>query len=204
MKYILVLLLFATTSVYANHSLSWLHQFKHRTISVANSTVVDKLLPLLIAGAAAVMIACSTTGCSEFEYQDYEYEYNERIYFLRNGLAYSGQVKKPLDDDRYVVQVNDTDERTTVSENDIRGRYAPNKKEYFLQGEAVLLEGNREGIKHRHGTIVRFYDDGYVEIRIIYETTFSDDHIELADPYTIFVDENLTLAEGGFVVGNFF
>ena len=128
----------------------------------------------------------------------------DKIYFLRDGLAYGGVVKKQLDDGTYLVKVNGTNQTTTISRSEIGGEYEPSREERLLEGSAVVVAGDRDGIKYRNGVLKRYYNDGYVEIRITHETMHNDNIVELHEPYTIFADEDAPLPKGGFVIGDFY
>ena len=145
----------------------------------------------------------------DFSVPKRSYRGGDHIYFIRDSIARSGTIQKKLDYNRYVVEIDSAGyarATATVSGHDIIARYRPSETERSFEGENVLVAGDDKYVKYRHGTVVRFYDDGYVEIRVDQETPADGDgeRTRLKRSYTIFVDGSLSLAEGGFVFGDSF
>lgn len=135
------------------------------------------------------------------------YRVGEYVYFVHDSVAYSGTVLSDLGKYKYAINIDSAGyARSTaaVSGHDIIAAYKPNEDEKRLEGESVLVAGDGRRVKYRNGTIVRFYDDGYVEIRVNSETHNDGLQIMLKRPYIIFVDGSLPLAEGGFDMGSSF
>lgn len=195
----LAMFVVVSTAVQAGGSLpSLLHGIKNHRALVSTNAVVAKFQRGVLAGTAAIVIACGSLGCSE------DYDRGDRVYFVRDGVAYGAEVQRELDDGDYLVRVNDTSTVTTVDKDEIAGEHDADGDERELEGARVVLDGDGDKIKYRRGILKRFYDNNYVEIRITHEVMFNDDVVKLAEPYTIFVRDDISLQEGGFEVGDFF
>ena len=198
---VLLIALCLSVSVYAGKRLPVLKS-KDSVIVLKKNAFVSKLWRGVGITATAFVLTCgSMIGCGEIDGDDYDY--GDRVYFVRGGVAYAGMITQELDNDQYLVKVNGTNMQTTVDEDEISGVYDPDSDEYRLEGSGVVLAGNRDGVKYRHGVLKRFYDNEFVEIRITHETMHNDDLVELAEPYIIFVKEGASLQEGGFAFGDF-
>ena len=202
---VVLMVLLLHSSVYAGIRLpARVAKNKSSTVLKENS-FAHKLWHKAVRGAgitfAALVITCGGMSCSEFN--DEDYDYGDRVYYVRGGKAYAGMVTRELDDDKYLVKVNGTNMQTTVDEQEISGVYNPDQEEFLLEGSAVVLIGDRDGVKYRNGVLKRYYDNDFVEIRITHETMYNDDLVELADPYIIFVNEDASLQDGGFAFGDF-
>lgn len=198
MKFLLVL---ALTSSFAYGNSSLRHRIKQGIVLLTKSPIVSKIQQGVGAGLVAITISCSLASCGNGIFGE-EYEFGDHIYFVRDGVAYSGIVDRELDDGSYLIDsINGTNMRTTVAIDEIEGEYIPRPT---LEGQSVILQGISEGIKYRHGSIRVVYDNDYVEIKITHETMYNDDLIKLSEPYRVFVDRDASLQEGGFVIGNYF
>lgn len=201
MKLLLVLALastFCLGPVYGNSSLR--HKIKQGVIQLT-SPIVSKIQQRVGAGLLAITISCTLASCGTGILGE-DYDRGDHIYFVRDGVAYSGIVSHELDNDLYVIRnVNGTNMETTVAIDAIKGEYAKGSK---LMGKSVVLQGVADGVKYRHGNIRVVYDNDYVEIKITHQTMYNDDLIKLAEPYRVFVDRDASLQEGGFVIGDYF
>ena len=168
------------------------------TVLEANPTI-GKLVRGVGSAALIFTLTCGNMSCGISPPYT-----GDKLYFMRSGLAYGGAVKQRLDDGTYLVKVNGTEQTTTISKSEIGGEYDPSFDERQREDCAVVLAGDRDEVKHRHGVLKRYYDDGYVEIRITQETMYNNDVVELHEPYTIFADKDAPLDKGGFVVGDFY
>ena len=192
---VVLIVLFMSCGVYA--SKRWPVSKNILTVLEANPTI-GKIVRGVGSAALIFTLTCGNMSCGVYP------SVGEKLYFVRGGLAYGGVVKQRLDDGMYLVKVNGTNQTTTISKSEIGGEYDPSRDECRLEGSAVVLAGDRDGIKYRNGILKHYYEDGYVEIRITHETMHNDNVVELHEPYTIFVDEDASLHEGGFVIGDFY
>ena len=132
-----------------------------------------------------------------------ECRYGDRVYFSRDGLSYAGVVvKKFLGSGQYQVKITEADRvmLMMVTKDEIEGIHNPDTSSYLFEGQTVVLLGDRDEIRYRHGILRRVYNDNSAEIRIWREIGHDDDVVAIAKPYTIFVQRDIPLIEGGFVL----
>ena len=135
------------------------------------------------------------------------YGAGDHVYFVSDDVARSGTLQKYLGNSRYLVKIDSAGyarSTATVSGHDIIAAYRPSEDEQSFEGANVLVASDSKRVKYRHGTILRFYDDGYVEIRVERETWTDGTQVVLRRSYTVFVDGSLSRAEGGFELGDAF
>lgn len=198
MKFFLITLLLASNFSYSS---PLRHKVKQGFVRISKSPIVSKIQQKVASGLVAITISCTALSCGNGIFGE-GYSRGDNIYFVRNGLAYSGVVERDLGDDLYLIEnINGTNMQTTATIDEIEAQtvYQPE-----LVGRTVVLEGIADGVKYRRGTIREVYENDYVEIRITHEIMYNNDLIRLSEPYRIFIDRERSLNEGGFVIGNFF